>query len=174
MEGLLKNILLTGPPGIGKTTIMMKLIEGLRFYNPVGFFTEEIREGSIRKGFKLISCDGDRSVLSHVDIKSGIRVGKYGVDVEGFEIFLENIDFFDPAKRVIIIDEIGRMECMSRFFVELTGELLDSGKPLIATIALKGTGVIDNIKKRSDIKLVQINHKNRDSLPLKIIEFFKK
>jgi nucleoside-triphosphatase len=174
MEGLLKNILLTGPPGIGKTTIIMKLIESLRSYNPVGFFTEEIREGPTRKGFKLTSCDGDRSVLSHVDIKSGIRVGKYGVDVEGFELFLDNIDFFDPLKRVIIIDEIGKMECMSRFFTELIGRLLDSEKPLIATIALRGTGVIDNIKKRSDIKLVQINHKNRDSLPLKIIEFFRK
>ncbi len=52
------NILITGQPDIGKTTLMKKLAEDLRDLRPVGFYTAEIREGGIRKGFELVSLSG--------------------------------------------------------------------------------------------------------------------
>ena len=75
-----KNILITGLPGVGKTTIIKKLSEELRKFHPVGFYTEEIREKGIRKGFKLIGLDGGEGILSHVDVKSTYTVGKYNVE----------------------------------------------------------------------------------------------
>ncbi len=81
--GIIKgNILITGIPGVGKTTLIKKLADALKNFHPAGFYTEEIREDGIRKGFALIGCDGRREVLSHTDIKSPYRVGKYKVDLK--------------------------------------------------------------------------------------------
>ncbi|MBD3232745.1 MAG: NTPase [candidate division Zixibacteria bacterium] len=159
-----KNILITGVPGVGKTTLICKLAESLADLNPTGFYTQEIRQQGVRKGFKLISLDGALSILSHVDIESSARVGKYGVDVKGFESFLDNIDFFNPGLELIVIDEIGKMECKSRKFIQLIDNALNSRKTVLATIARNGGGFIDDVKRRSDIHLVEITAKNRDTI----------
>ncbi len=165
-----KNILITGIPGIGKTTLIRKLCEKLKDFHPVGFYTAEIREKGVRKGFELISLDGRRGILSHTDIKSPYRVSKYGVDVKGFENFLDFIPFLDPKTRLIIIDEIGKMECFSDKFKRLLKEILDSDKLIIATIALKGSGLIAEVKKRDDAKMFEITHNNRDTLLSEILK----
>jgi len=164
-----KNILITGLPGVGKTTLVKKLSEELKHLRPAGFYTAEIREEGERKGFELISLDGKRGLLSHKNIKSPFRVGQYRVDIESFENFLDSIPFFDPPNRLIIIDEIGKMECLSEPFKNLLKKIFDSGKLVIATIALKGSGLIAEIKERHDTKLFEMTKYNRDSLLLEIL-----
>jgi nucleoside-triphosphatase len=159
-----KNLLITGLPGVGKTTLIKKLSEVLKSLHPVGFYTEEIREGSERKGFELISLEGKRGLLSHKDMKSPYKVSQYKVDIKSFDDFLGSISFFTPLTRLIIIDEIGKMECFSDQFKKLLKEILDSEKWVIATIALKGRGLISEVKERQDVKLFKITQKNRDSL----------
>jgi nucleoside-triphosphatase len=165
-----KDILITGLPGIGKTTLIKKLSSGLKDFSPVGFYTEEIREAGQRKGFELISLNGKKGLLSHKDIKSPYRVGSYHVDIEGFGNFLDSIPFFAPSTRLIIIDEIGKMECLSDRFKNLLKKIFDSEKFVIATIALKGDGLIREIKERQDIKLYEMTRHNRESLLLEILE----
>ena len=159
-----KNILITGLPGVGKTTLIRKISEELKHLHPVGFYTSEIREEGMRKGFELISLGGRKGILSHIDVKSPYRVGKYKVDIKSFEDFLDQIKFFSPTIGLIIIDEIGKMECYSDKFKKLLKEILDSEKWVIATIARKGSGLIAEVKKRKDIKLFEMTSSNRDSL----------
>jgi nucleoside-triphosphatase len=166
-----KNILLTGLPGVGKTTLIKKLSEKLSDLHPVGFYTEEIREGGVRKGFGLISLDGKRGLLSHMEINSPYRVGKYRIDVKGFEDFLGGILFLNPETRLIIIDEIGKMECFSQKFTRMTKDILSSEKMLIATVALKGGGFIEEIKGRDDIKFFEMTKNNRGSLLSEILSY---
>ena len=165
-----KNILITGQPGIGKTTLIKKLSEEIRDLRFSGFYTREIREGGIRKGFELISFEGRKDILSHVDMKSPWRVSKYGVDVEGFERFLDALALDSP---IIVIDEIGKMECFSGKFRSLIKDILDSDKLLIATIALKGSGIIADAKKRDDVRLFEVNPYNRDSLSPEIFRIIR-
>ena len=165
-----KNILIAGLPGVGKTTLVKKLSEELKHLHPAGFYTEEIREAGQRKGFELISLNGRRGILSHKDIKSPYRVGEYKVDMEGFENLLDSVPFFDPSNRLIIIDEIGKMECLSDPFKNLLKKIFNSGKLVIATIALKGSGLIAEIKERQDIKLFEMTKDNRDSLLFEILK----
>lgn len=166
-----KNLLITGLPGVGKTTLIKKLSEGLKSFNPVGFYTAEIREKGERKGFELISLEGKKGILSHKDIRSPYKVGRYKVDIKGFEDFLESILFFNPLTHLIIIDEIGKMECLSDRFKKLLKEILNSEKWVIATIALKGSGLIAEVKEREDVQLFEITKKNRDSLLKEISDF---
>ena len=165
-----KNLLIAGLPGVGKTTLIKKLYEALKDFHPVGFYTEEIREGGERKGFELVNLEGKRGILSHVDIKSPYRVGRYKVDISGFEDFLDGISFFDPSAGLIMIDEIGKMECLSEKFEKILKEVLDSEKWLIATVSLKGSGLIADMKRRKDIKLFEIFQSNRDSLSSEILK----
>jgi nucleoside-triphosphatase len=166
----IKNLLITGLPGVGKTTLIKKLSEALKHLHPVGFYTEEIREGGVRKGFELISLEGKKGLLSHKDIRSPYKVGQYKVDIKSFEDFLDSISFFNPFTRLIIIDEIGKMECLSDQFKNLLKEILDSEKWVMASIALKGSGLIAEIKERKDVQCFEITKRNRDSLFSEILK----
>ena len=159
-----KNIIIIGLPGVGKTTLIKAILHEIQSLNPIGFYTEEIREKGIRTGFSLINVTGEKSILAAENIPSRFRVGKYGVDLVNFEKFIGNIPFRDPASRIIIIDEIGKMECFSKLFTDLVMELLSSNKLVIATVALKGTGLIAQVKRRPDIELIEITTNNRNHL----------
>lgn len=160
----MKHILLTGPPGIGKTTVIRKLAEKLKEFHPVGFYTQEIREHGVRKGFQLVTLDARRQTLSHVDHQGPFRVGQYGVDVAGFERLLTDLDLSRSASRVIIIDEIGKMECASDCFIEEMKKLLNSSKILVGTVALKGGAFIAAVKNRPDCKVESVTIGNRATL----------
>lgn len=165
----MKNILITGLPGIGKTTLIQKVIKKLKNINISGFISSEIRIQGVRKGFELISLDGKKGLLAHSDIRSSYRVGKYGVSVREFESFISSLNLFDPHSSVVIIDEIGRMECFSEKFKTLVKEIFNSKKVVIATIALKGNAFIKEIKERNDTILFELTEANRDNLSKDIL-----
>jgi nucleoside-triphosphatase len=171
MNSAAKNILITGLPGSGKTTRIRKLGHLLREFAPLGFFTEEIREQGVRKGFRLASLDGKGTgVLAHRDGKGPHRVGRYGVDLPGFEQFLGNLHLAGTSPKLVIIDEIGRMECLSETFRTMVSALLDAAAPVIATIALKAGGFIEEIKRRQDVLVFEITERNREALVQDIAE----
>ena len=167
-----KKILITGQPGIGKTTIIRKLAESLKDHNPIGFYTAEIRERGGRKGFELIGFNGKRKLLSHIDIHSRFRVGKYGVDIEQFENFLAEIDFDTKSHGLVIIDEIGKMECLSQVFINRINKILNESRPFIAVVALKGGGLIETIKKHPGVVLFEVTLENRNILHDQILALF--
>jgi nucleoside-triphosphatase len=162
--GLKANLMITGLPGCGKTTLFKKLAAELRDMRPVGFYTEEIREGGMRKGFALRSLDGRQGVLAHVRFSKGQRIGKYGVDVAGFERFLDALHWDRSETGLVMIDEIGKMECLSRQFQRLVKEVLNSERLLIATIAQHGAGLIAEIKSRKDVRIYSLTTQNRGAM----------
>ena len=159
-----RRILLTVLPGVGKTTVIKQLADSLTPYHPDGFFTQEIREHGIRKGFELVRFDGRRQLLSHVNILGPHRVGRYGVDLAGFEKLLETLDLRHSPSGVVILDEIGKMECLSQRFIDEVEAQLDSAKMVIATVGLKGGGFPATVKSHPDCRVVTVNLKNRTFL----------
>ncbi|MHC4117500.1 MAG: NTPase [Planctomycetota bacterium] len=165
------KILLTGLPGCGKTTAIMKIVAGLASENVAGFYTQEIRERRVRKGFRWKRLDGGAGILAHVDIKSPFKVSKYCVDVAGFEASVVPVlDVEISDADLIVIDEIGKMECFSKKFVEAVRRLFDSDKSVLATIAQKGAGLISEIKNHPNAKLITLSRDNRDEMVAEIIQ----
>ncbi len=166
-------LLLTGLPGVGKTTIVQKVARYMTAGTIRGFFTEEIRERGVRQGFRLVPFDGLPRVLSHVDLSSQYRVGKYKVDVAMLEEVAPALLGVDPAVGLYLVDEIGKMECLSPGFVTGVRGLLDAGVPLLATVALRGEGFIAEVKRRPDVSIWEVNRRNRDVLSTRVIEWVK-
>ncbi|MCJ7496419.1 MAG: nucleoside-triphosphatase [Deltaproteobacteria bacterium] len=164
-----KNILLTGPPRCGKSTLIAKLVK--QFRQPVtGFFTREIREKGQRVGFAILTMDGKEGVLAHKDSRSEIRVSQYGVNIEDLDQIAVPSMIPNKPDQFVVIDEIGKMECFSLLFRETLIKVFDSPNPVIASIALKGGPFIQKIKERKDVLLVTVSEKNRDSLPAHLWE----
>ncbi len=159
-----KNVLITGPPGCGKTTLVKEIASAIHDVSPAGFYTVEIRVAGVRQGFALVCISGPRGILASVDIRSPFRVGKYRVDLSGFETFLSTCSLTDPGSSLVIIDEIGKMECLSLLFRETIGEVLGSGVPCIATIALHGDQFIEAIKHRKDVTLITMKRGDAEAL----------
>ena len=161
-------LLLTGPPGIGKTTVIRRAAEELSDLKIRGFTTEEIREAGQRVGFRIETFDGATAVLAHVKIRSPHRVGKYGVDLTALDRIATDQLSRCSAGEVIFIDEIGKMETLSSYFVEKAESLLNSPVVLVATVGLRGGGFIEAVKRRPDVLLWTVSRSNREQMPAEV------
>ncbi len=152
--------LLTGIPGTGKTSLIKQVVAEMGG-KAGGFYTEEIRSQGIRKGFRLVTLDGQSAILAHVKSQSRYRVGKYGVDIGsldqvGVPALLKATQQCD----LVVIDEIGRMELFSANFRKTVLEIIDSGKKLLGTIMQSPNPWADAIKRRPQVDLVPVTGSN--------------
>lgn len=167
------RLLLTGRPGVGKTTVVRRLAELLGDWKLAGFFTLEMRRDGRREGFRAITFDDREWVIAHVAFSGPPRVGKYGVDVAAINDLADHTLADSAEIDLFIVDEIGKMECQSEAFVRRFRRLLDSGHLLVATVAEHGTGLIAEVKRREDNALWQVTADNRDVLPERIASWVR-
>ena len=166
------NILITGPPRCGKSTLIEKVVE--RIESPVtGFFTREIRVKDRRVGFSITTMDGREGVLAYHNMRSKFRVGKYGVHIKDIEAIAVPSMIHATEGEVVVIDEIGKMECFSLKFGEALTAVLDSPNWVIGSIAQKGDAFIQGIKKRADVIVINVTPQNRDILIEKLLDVIK-
>jgi nucleoside-triphosphatase len=161
-----KNLFISGTPGVGKTTLIKETT--LPYRGRVsGFYTEELREGSERKGFAIKSFApeaGPGVVFAKKGMKSPHKVGKYGVDVPALErAVLPSLEAGTKSPgRLIVVDEIGSMEAHSGPFREKLLACLQSSNPVLATIRHNSQPFTDHVKKLADTELVRLT---RDNFP---------
>jgi len=167
-------LLLTGQPGVGKTTLLRRVAAALSKRRLGGFTTEEVRERGQRVGFRIAPHGGRARLMAHVNLEGPPRVGRYGVDIAAVDAVTEEALALDPAVSVYLVDEIGKMECLSPRFVSRMRALLDSDRPLVASVALRGGGFIEEAKARHDVALWEISQRNRDALVQSILAWLEK
>ncbi|MCK4596615.1 NTPase [bacterium] len=165
------NILLTGKPGVGKTTVIGKVLSRLT-RRLGGFTTQEIRQEGCRVGFSIRAVDtGQEGILAHVNISGPYRVAKYGVNVEDMEkVGVSALRRALKSGDLIIMDEIGRMENYCPSFQRAVLEVLDAPKDVLGTLQMKSTPFLNQIRERPDVAVRLVTFRNRDALPAELIE----
>ena len=163
MAGL--NLLVTGKPRVGKTTLVERVMEHLRgSLRLAGFTTTEVRgAGGDRLGFDIVTVEGQQSELARVGLPSRVRVGRYGVNLEAFErLALPELAHRDVD--LIVIDEIGKMECASGRFRRAVEDALDAPVNILATLGISRLPFFQAVRNRPDVELVTLTEHNRDAL----------
>jgi nucleoside-triphosphatase len=167
------RILLTGPPGCGKTTVILRTL-GLLSHPAAGFYTEELRssEGG-RLGFDVVALDGQRGPLARAG-GEGPRVGKYAVELSSFEnVGLRAVKAgLGEPHTLLVIDELGKMEFLSAAFVTLLERAFQSPNPLLGTILYRPHPLADRFRQAPGVESIQVTRQNRDALPVELARRF--
>ncbi|XP_008320553.1 cancer-related nucleoside-triphosphatase isoform X3 [Cynoglossus semilaevis] len=179
---MFKHVFLTGPPGVGKTTLVQKACEALLSsgVGVEGFYTEEVRERGRRTGFDVVTMTGERGHLSRIrDVTSAspgrreYTVGQYVVDLPAFEALVlplfRNVGLADGGnKKVFVIDEIGKMELFSQSFIRAVRQILDSSScTVLGTIPIpkgKPLGLVEEVRSSRDVRVFAVTKENRNAL----------
>lgn len=166
-------ILLTGRPGIGKTTVIKKIVSLLGRETCGGFYTREIRLAGQRTGFEIVTLAGQTNYLAtklpEICFVRGVPFGKYRVNLEAIEMVAVPA-MLDALRQdqIIVIDEIGPMEILSEAFCQAVLDILDSSCPVIGAIVQRPNTFADRVKAHSRVVVRPITMANRARLPLQI------
>lgn len=165
------KLLLTGPPGVGKTTVILKVLKEIKGV-ATGFYTREMRVKGRRIGFMVRTLAGEEGVFAHVDQRGGPRVGRYGVDIPLFEaIAIPTLESGLRSGGLVVIDEIGKMELFSARFKELVWRIiLAEDVHLLGTIKLGADPFVESIKRNKGVEVISVNQGNRGMLPAEILK----
>jgi nucleoside-triphosphatase len=176
--GVTIKIGITGLPNAGKTQALIKVIEMLEESEQSvgGMITEPITKKNRRLGFYIVDwMTKEKDVLAHVDFDSKVIVGRYKVNIDALErIGVNAIENAGAECDIIIIDEVGRMEVESERFVDAVKKVLEEDKPLILTLHKKSRNpLLQDIRRRDDVRILEVTPINRNLLPYKIIKLMK-
>jgi len=172
-----RYVVITGRPGVGKTTLFNKVVETLKGWSirVGGFICPEVRERGIRVGFKIRSLDGKyEGWLAHKILCSGPRLGKYRLCVEeAADVATRAVEEALTEADVVAIDEIGPMELRIPQVRSSILKALKSGKPglFVVHLRLNDVEILPLLKKYGIWFTVTIE--NRNTLLDNVINSFR-
>ena len=159
-------IVLTGSPGVGKTTAVMRVVRELkeRGVKVGGTVSRELKTNNTRIGFEFIDLTtNDRNGLAS-NTGNGHQVGKYFVNTAGCRFAAERPTNAVRNSDVIICDEIGPMELKSKEFTDFVKNLLYVDKKVIVIVHQKLQHLLtDEFINKSSL-LINLDLENRDEV----------
>ena len=164
-EIVMPAILVTGRPGSGKTTLVRQVVDSLD--TPAGgFYTRETRGPDGRRtGFELVTLAGEVATLASVRIAGPHRVGRYGVDVEALErVGVPAIERAVEAGHLVVIDEIGKMELLSKAFQRAVIDVFRRYRLLFGAIMQAPHPFADELKAQPDVFVFELTEQNREDI----------
>lgn len=171
------HLLLTGKPGVGKTTLTKKIVAKLRNTKPnwnlIGFYTNEIRKDGLRIGFDIHTFDGQRGILARSNepqFKSKLRVGKYTVFLTDLDNLV--VPLLYKSSDILVIDELGKMELFSSKFQKAVLFAFDNQPRILATLPYYKNPFLVSIRNRPDVHIWELTRSNHSQIYKEILREF--
>ncbi|MEG2338680.1 MAG: nucleoside-triphosphatase, partial [Clostridium sp.] len=172
----MKNILLTGHPGVGKTTLLYKIIERLnlsiggfkvdRYINQIGSTeTKTFILSSLFNGIDNFKIAKVRSTDSSFDMNI------FPEEFEKASIAIINRSIME--RDVIVLDEIGVMESNSPLFKQSIIDSFESPKLVIGILKGRDAPFLNSIRNRDDVDIINVTCENRSSLLQTILDMLQ-
>jgi len=182
-DGLNRLVFLTGRPGVGKTSVLLRAVDILKAegYKIGGMISREVRERGVRVGFEIADfTTGRKGWLAHVNQPTGPRISRYRVNLSDIDA-IGATSILNAVKNadIIVVDEIGPMELFSSAFKDALMKAVESRKMMIGTIHYRAQDpLISAIKAREDAEILEVTHKNRSHLHTilvgKVLQFLQR
>ncbi|POZ88087.1 MULTISPECIES: nucleoside-triphosphatase [Petrotoga] len=172
------NIFLTGSIGVGKSTIIRKVINQLSLH-VCGFSVDREGKKNSWNAFYLVEVssfnNGDRSKKSKYnrfafrkDESKNWEINIQVFDKIGVQL-LTNIDDAD----LVIMDELGRFELTAFKFQKKVEEVLNSDKPVLGVIKDESNTFLDRIRNRKDVRIFRVTLENREEVYKEVLSLIK-
>lgn len=173
MSNSAKNILITGKVGVGKTTLVKRLLQ----YISVpwcGYFTERIKDGGKTLGHKMVTSDGRSKVFADRRWEELPQFGQMGVRREVFEQL--GVDILRQARQsaeLIVMDELGFMEANTENFHHEVFLCFDCALPVVAVIKEAAAHHWSSLLSRQHAKVFDVSLHNRHLLLPELLEHLR-
>jgi len=156
--------LVTGEPGSGRTTLIRQVVSTMRM-RAAGFYTEDLRTSGVREGFRIVSLDGETALLASTESASTVRISKYGIDLPELErVAVSALRLALERGHIMVADEIGRMQLLSRAFRQVVLEGVKRGHPLLGTIMSGRNPYADRIRSHRNVEVLRLTPENRQEI----------
>lgn len=160
--------LVTGPPGVGKSTVVSRVVLRLKSAAVIvgGCVTGERRVKGERVGFDIRDLtNGTQGELASVTRGLGPKVGKYRLNLADLaSVGARGLSDAVSVSEVIVVDEVGPMELMSPEFRRSVRACLDSGKPILAVVHERlEDDLIIELRSKSR-RTFEVSQRNRDEI----------
>lgn len=167
-----KNIIITGIPKTGKSTLISNIVDS--YSQKTGFLTKELCDKNGRVGFEMITSNFTKRILAHIDFDKKYSVSKYGIDIENLNFIIKEVSTFSNSD-LLYIDEVGQMELFSNKFSHLVDSYLDSNNTSIISLTkVFNDPFIERVLHRNDIIIIEIDNSNRKEKTFLVKELLKK
>lgn len=128
-----------------------------------GYYTSEIREKNVLKGYDLTFINGEKKILASTQIISNIAYNKYALSPNVLKEVSNKLIKYIKTQHKIILIEVGSMFTLENSFIQNLIQILSSDKKIII-FTRKSKEIENTLKNLDDSIVIELTKKQLENV----------
>jgi nucleoside-triphosphatase len=176
-----KNLFITGHIRTGKSTLLKSMIDPIKTITG-GFFVQRLFIQDETRAFRLVDVSKEnyipnRHVEDIADLKDLMAVNNKEKKLY-YEVFktvgVSALEHACKEKKLILMDELGRIETKVPEFMDAVFKALDSSIPVLGVIKKESNFFLDKVRVHSNITVIDMDEYGLERTKEEIFNFLSK